>query len=160
MMSRRAGRSRSDLKRIDPIRAPLRAGVGRGGLAVKSRAAAVHRASLERRFGTDGSPSARSRMRLAARARNGASRGAASRPKDLERMLSDITVEPPASGDAREPAYDGPHFLLKVVLEGGIAPASPSAAPHIPLGLVCEVWGCKVSPVQRRRLGGVEFVSS
>ena len=104
------------------------AGVGRGGLAVKSRAAAVHRASLERRFRTDGSPSARSRMRLAAHARNGASRGAPSRPKDLQRMVSDITVEPLASGDERNPAYEGPHFLLRVRIEGGITPASPPAA--------------------------------
>ena len=76
---------RSETHRSDPGNPA--AGVGRGGLAVKSRAAAVHRASLERRFGTDGSPSARSRMRLAARARNGASRGAPSRPKDLQLML-------------------------------------------------------------------------
>ena len=103
------------------------AGEGRGGLAVSLAAAApceLCAALWDRRV-----PDSALANAAGARARNGASCGAASCPMDLQRMISDITVKPPASGDARDPAYDGPHFLLKVVIEGGIAPASPSAAP-------------------------------
>ena len=79
------------------------AGEGRGGLAVSLAAAApceLCAALWDRRV-----PDSALANAAGARARNGASCGAASCPKDLQRMISDITVKPPASGDARDPDF-------------------------------------------------------
>ena len=73
-------------RRMGSIRAAVRAGEGRGGLAVSLAAAApceLCAALWDRRV-----PDSALANAAGARARNGASCGAASCPKDLQRMIS------------------------------------------------------------------------